>query len=111
MNVRNANGYHKLDSIHLFRVKCAECATPGESGQVKDCYGFLQAPEQAGARLDRTQGPALYGRVPKRTRARSSAGEHSLHTGGVAGSIPAVPTMENPRETLGFSLFEILNIP
>jgi hypothetical protein len=27
-------------------------------------------------------------------RARSSAGEHSLHTGGVTGSIPVAPTME-----------------
>ena len=30
-------------------------------------------------------------------RARSSAGEHSLHTRGVAGSIPAAPTEETSR--------------
>ena len=29
----------------------------------------------------------------KRIGARSSAGEHSLHTGGVTGSIPVVPTI------------------
>src|SRR3954469_11030848 len=28
-------------------------------------------------------------------RARSSAGEHSLHTGGVTGSIPVAPTTRN----------------
>src|SRR5271155_1474310 len=32
-------------------------------------------------------------------RARSSAGEHSLHTGGVTGSIPVVPTMIRRRES------------
>jgi hypothetical protein len=36
-------------------------------------------------------------RYSGRSRARSSAGEHSLHTRGVAGSIPAAPT--SPRET------------
>ena len=30
--------------------------------------------------------------VSQRHRARSSAGEHRLHTAGVAGSIPAAPT-------------------
>ena len=29
-------------------------------------------------------------------RARSSAGEHSLHTGGVTGSIPVAPTIVSP---------------
>src|ERR1051325_2719760 len=28
------------------------------------------------------------------SRARSSAGEHTLHTGGVTGSIPVAPTIE-----------------
>src|SRR5215813_4821722 len=30
-------------------------------------------------------------------RARSSAGEHSLHTGGVTGSIPVAPTIVSPQ--------------
>ena len=30
-------------------------------------------------------------------RARSSAGEHSLHTGGVTGSIPVAPTIKPPE--------------
>ena len=33
--------------------------------------------------------------------ARSSAVEHTLHTGGVAGSIPAAPTIK-PSEIRGF---------
>jgi hypothetical protein len=39
--------------------------------------------------LDITGGRLL---MAKRARARSSAGEHSLHTGGVTGSIPVAPT-------------------
>jgi hypothetical protein len=34
--------------------------------------------------------------VPTGFRARSSAGEHSLHTGGVTGSIPVAPTTIRP---------------
>ena len=68
-----------------FRVKRPECATRDESGQVKDCYGFLQAPENApgpathrqsrmrGGLLDRAPGPALYGPVPKREDKREKA--------------------------------------
>ena len=36
-----------------------------------------------------------------RRRARSSVVEHTLHTGGVAGSIPAAPTIK-PLEYMGF---------
>src|SRR5438270_296238 len=40
-------------------------------------------------------GPALpRSRERSGRRARSSAGEHCLHTAGVAGSIPAAPTIE-----------------
>jgi adenylate kinase family enzyme len=41
-------------------------------------------------RLDRF--PAGLLNAPCRGRARSSAGEHTLHTGGVTGSIPVAPT-------------------
>ena len=49
-----------------------------------------------------TDGPRpLY--MTRLIRARSSAGEHCLHTAGVTGSIPVAPTMETLAETLGFS--------
>src|SRR5207302_2158427 len=35
-------------------------------------------------------------------RARSSAGEHTLHTGGVTGSIPVAPTTSSVVSTTGF---------
>ena len=44
---------------------------------------------------------AREGAVP--LRARSSAGEHCVDIAGVAGSIPAAPTIQTPRETGGFS--------
>ena len=37
--------------------------------------------------------PLYPGALRAKARARSSAGEHSLHTGGVTGSIPVAPTM------------------
>src|SRR5437762_3488157 len=36
---------------------------------------------------------------PDTDRARSSAGEHTLHTGGVTGSIPVAPTMTSVHRT------------
>ena len=36
------------------------------------------------------------------TRARSSAGEHLVDIEGVTGSIPVVPTTENPGQKPGF---------
>ncbi len=40
--------------------------------------------------------------------ARSSAGEHCVDIAGVAGSIPAVPTIEGPGETRGLRAFQAL---
>src|SRR4051812_27858620 len=49
-------------------------------------------PRRAG-RLDRLADRLLNAAGPETARwARSSAGEHCLHTAGVAGSIPAAPT-------------------
>src|SRR5260370_9791210 len=38
--------------------------------------------------------------VNPQPRALSSAGEHTLHTGGVVGSIPTAPTIPSPSVTL-----------
>src|SRR5437868_9417966 len=50
----------------------------------------------SGAPMDRRGAPDYLRRSRKR-RARSSAVEHTLHTGGVTGSIPVAPTIP-PRE-------------
>lgn len=50
--------------------------------------GWLKSPDPA---LD-VRICALYKLPPAFGRARSSAGEHTLHTGGVVGSIPTAPT-------------------
>ena len=44
-------------------------------------------------RLNAAPEPIL-GHKASRARARSSAGEHTLHTGGVVGSIPTAPTRD-----------------
>src|SRR5207248_10873527 len=49
---------------------------------------------------------AKYGYI-RRVRARSSAGEHSLHTRGVAGSIPAAPTSRTPRKWGAFGTAQV----
>ena len=51
------------------------------------------------ARMDRLRG--LVYATGGRAWARSSVVEHTLHTGGVAGSIPAAPTM--PFNDLGLT--------
>ena len=48
----------------------------------------------SGAALDvKPEAPIARRSAIGRQRARSSAGEHSLHTGGVTGSIPVAPTI------------------
>src|SRR4051795_7052770 len=48
-------------------------------------------------RLDMLPGDPLNAAWPG--RARSSAGEHTLHTGGVTGSIPVAPTTTSVHRT------------
>src|SRR5690348_10221003 len=50
------------------------------------------APALTSARPATYTVPSVVRRDPVADRARSSAGEHSLHTGGVRGSIPLAPT-------------------
>src|SRR5439155_25332369 len=70
-----------------------------------DISNLSQPGHDAGApRLDSVRAAPLNARAGQRNRARSSAGEHTLHTGGVTGSIPVAPTTESPTypRVLGF---------
>src|SRR5690625_3939625 len=94
-------------TVELARLGLVEDAQDGDGeGEVGDCCLFNRAHalsscraagrRPAGAHYSLTAPPPPTRQTPLQAqRARSSAGEHCLHTAGVAGSIPAAPTTKS----------------
>jgi hypothetical protein len=99
-------GQRELDDATLSRLMDVflDHYTSGMPGQSAPYPGLLQT-------LDRLQdaGYVISRPVrPRAERARSSAGEHSLHTRRVTGSIPVAPTID-PRSRRSGSQFPIIS--